>query len=745
MPSAVVMGVSSSVSLGQNPSGKVLPELLAPAGTWNALRAAVGAGADAVYLGGKRFSARQYAENFDDIELVRALEYAHRADVKVYVTVNTLLTDAELQDAAKFLVFLYEHGTDGVLVQDPGLIHLANRIIPDLPLHASTQMTIHNSAGVCWAQEMGLNRVVLARELTLQEITAIAGNTRRLGIDLEIFIHGALCFSYSGQCLFSSSIGGRSGNRGRCAQPCRKPYTMVHGPRDSYDRISSVILSSIPAYCLSTRDLCTYSHLDSLVQAPVTSLKIEGRMKSPEYVATVVRVYRRALDDIRNGSWEPRKEDIRDLLLAFNRGLTAGHLFGDSVMGAIRQDHQGLYVGEVIRYHPSNRTADICLSGETSPEKGDGVLLVSAGGAQQGMIITRPPSRRGPYISISCPDIVQPGTSIYITHRTTLDTTTKGLLEAGSWRQIPVDVEITWKGKQAILKGSISLRTGEEITVTYTSPEIWEDAKKQPLTVDQIERQIKKSGGTPYLIRNCVTWYPGGLFLPIGELNRIRRNFLDAIGHALYERHLPLKQARTEVNHQLSEHHPCEIASMGLGKPILTTYVSSSEGVRAAVEGGSDCICLQGGSDTLQISLPLCLEKGIPLVWMWPRIIREGALEEWISQMPVMKQAGVAGVMVSSPGIARAIRSRDPSILLRGGVDLNVWNYCTIQTYASLFRTVVLSPELSLAQIQDLIRRLSPDSPGCEIIVQGNQEVMISENCPQERIWQREGEGWGLL
>jgi putative protease len=267
-----------------------LPELLAPAGSWEALVAAVSAGADAVYLGGKRYGARAYAENFEEAQLIRALEYAHRSDVKVYVTVNTLLTERELPHAAQFLLFLYEQGADGVLVQDAGLIRLARHTVPHLPLHASTQMTIHSSAGVQWAQEMGLRRVVLARELTLQEISLMAGRLSGSGIGLEVFIHGALCYSYSGQCLLSSSIGGRSGNRGRCAQPCRKPFHLVHGSRDGYDRVFVSPPDYPPSYCLSTRDLCTYQRLDELVRLSVESLKIEGRMKSPEYVATVVRL-----------------------------------------------------------------------------------------------------------------------------------------------------------------------------------------------------------------------------------------------------------------------------------------------------------------------------------------------------------------------------------------------------------------------------------------------------------------------
>ena len=212
---------------GTLPAG--LPELLAPAGSMGALRAAVSSGADAVYLGGKRFSARQYAENFGDRELGEAVDFAHGRGVRVYAAVNILLHDRELPDAAEYLVLLSETGVDAVIVQDPGLAALAREVIPSLPLHASTQMTIRNSAGLAWAASLGMRRAVLARELSLGELETLGETAGRLGIGLEVFVHGALCYSYSGQCLLSSAIGGRSGNRGRATlKPSR---TVERGPR----------------------------------------------------------------------------------------------------------------------------------------------------------------------------------------------------------------------------------------------------------------------------------------------------------------------------------------------------------------------------------------------------------------------------------------------------------------------------------------------------------------------------------
>lgn len=277
-------------------------ELLAPAGSFEALRAAVENGADAVYLGGKKFNARAAAANFGPEELQAAFDYCHIRGVRVYVTVNTLLRDDELEEALAYLEDLYRWGADAVIVQDLGLVNRARQALPDLELHGSTQMTLHNAWDVQRAGELGLGRVVLARELGLGAIREIK---ERTSVELEVFVHGALCLCYSGQCLMSSLIGGRSGNRGRCAQPCRQPYTLLG-------------LEVPGEYVLSPRDLCLLTELDGLRQAGVTSLKIEGRLKGPDYVGVVVRTYRAALDG--------QPFQAQDLATVFNRGFTTAYI-----------------------------------------------------------------------------------------------------------------------------------------------------------------------------------------------------------------------------------------------------------------------------------------------------------------------------------------------------------------------------------------------------------------------------------
>ncbi|MBQ2088305.1 MAG: U32 family peptidase, partial [Selenomonas sp.] len=260
-------------------------ELLAPAGSREALIAAVESGANAVYLAGSQFGARAYANNFDEDGLREAIHFAHLRDVLINVTVNTIVDDTEIPALKDYLRFLRDAGADALLVQDLGVARIAREIIPDMPLHASTQMTVHSLEGVLALQEMGFTRVVLSRELSLKEIKYICANS---DVEIEVFMHGALCVCYSGQCLMSSMIGGRSGNRGRCAQPCRLPYTLVD------EQGQDVLGDKAGSYLLSPRDINTIDVIPDLIGAGVSSLKIEGRMKRPEYVATVVSTYRAA-------------------------------------------------------------------------------------------------------------------------------------------------------------------------------------------------------------------------------------------------------------------------------------------------------------------------------------------------------------------------------------------------------------------------------------------------------------------
>lgn len=396
-----------------------LPELLAPVGSAEHLKTAILSGANSIYLSGENYGARKYAENFSLPEIREAIKYAHLHNVKVYVTVNTLIKEGELKKVSEYLLQLYKMGVDAVLVQDIGLINIINRHIPKLNIHASTQMNLHNIEGIKWAYDHNIKRIVLPREIEMRELKEIVEYAHSLGIEIEIFTHGALCYSYSGHCLLSSLQGGRSGNRGRCAQPCREQYEL------SINKSKRISPKNEGNYLLSPRDLSLYENLDEIVNLGIDSLKIEGRMRSTDYVATVVKNYRKRLNRLRydktskalnrniNESIKKtkkgkkgRKSDLKkiedkekienlkkiqkeenrnseeELGLAFNREFTAGHLIPKNnpmIMNRKKPGHQGLYIGNIHRYNPQTEEIHILLNDNLIhiPEKGDGILIES--------------------------------------------------------------------------------------------------------------------------------------------------------------------------------------------------------------------------------------------------------------------------------------------------------------------------------------------------------------------------------
>ncbi len=531
--------------ISQEPGSKArarpgsIPELLAPAGSWDSLVVAVNAGADAVYLSSTQFGARKFAKNFDDEMLSRAIAFSHLRGVNVYVAVNTLLHDEELPEALDLIIRLYLLGANGVLVQDLGLAEAARALVPGLPLHASTQMTLHTAESVAWAAARGFRRVVLARELTSSDVLSIAEDTGAMGIGLEIFIHGALCYSYSGQCLLSSAIGGRSGNRGMCAQPCRKPYELVMGPSDMFGRPSH--LEAVPTggcYLLSTKDIAVYPDLDKVVQLPVESLKIEGRMRTPMYVATVVSVYRNALDRIAKGVWTPSERDIEDLAMAFNRGFTRGYLLGERhrrLMGRERPDNRGLNVGTVV---PSSAgSIAIRLNSHVVPEAGDGLVSISRDGLEEGIVLTTSPAPCNGAIRITARSAWKPGAEVFLTRRARLVRQAERLakLPFPPGFRIPVDISVRLTADNRLELHATANPVHRFPVHVSVIGEPMVPAATAPLSAEQVKQQLSRTGGTIFSIENMEMVYPGGLFSPIGSLNHLRRRLFLTLEQAIIE------------------------------------------------------------------------------------------------------------------------------------------------------------------------------------------------------------------
>ena len=474
-------------------------EILAPAGNAEAFSRAWAAGADAVYLGYAAFSARAGAGNFSLEELKETIRFAHLQHMRVYVTVNTLLKDAELAEALKLLEQLSLLRADGVLIQDLGLLKLARERFPALTLHASTQMAIHNATGVRWCARMGMKRVVLARECSLEEISRCAQE----GPEIEVFCHGAQCVAVSGLCLFSSMVGGRSGNRGRCAQPCRMTYTF-RGRKGAF---------------LSPRDVCTRDDLPALAEAGVASLKIEGRLKRPEYVAAVTRSYRGAMDAAAEGRFAPADTGEKTALLQiFNRGgFMRGYAFGSEDAAVIFPEsvqHQGVEIGTAEAV--AGGMARVRLSAQL--HDGDGIRFVGRDGAGEEMRYAGKEVSAGGIAVIR----LRPGLKAAAGDRVMRLTDATQLDNARSLKgkEIPIRLRAeAWSGKPLTLTA-----TDGESTVTLQGS-VLVKAENRETTPEEIERSLRKTGGTPFTAA-AVTVRTGEAFVPVSALNELRRRAL---------------------------------------------------------------------------------------------------------------------------------------------------------------------------------------------------------------------------
>ena len=335
-----------------------MKELLAPAGNMEALKAAIYNGADAVYLGGKKFGARKFANNFDDAEMIEAINLVHLYHKKIYVTVNTLVYNDEIEECLNYIKFLYENSVDALIMQDLGLISIVRDLFPTLEIHASTQAHNHNLENIKFLENMGVKRVVLAREVSIDEINKFDTN-----MELEVFIHGALCVSYSGCCLFSSLNGSRSGNRGECVGSCRLPYKLSNGDK---------LVKTSGDYILSMKDLCTAPYFKQILDSKIVSLKIEGRMKSPEYVGFVTKFYRTLIDNYeKNHEINFKPEYFKELKVLFNREFTKGYLFNENnleITNIKSSNHVGIPIGEVIEI--KNGKIKIKLTDDLNQEDG---------------------------------------------------------------------------------------------------------------------------------------------------------------------------------------------------------------------------------------------------------------------------------------------------------------------------------------------------------------------------------------
>ena len=702
-------------------------ELLAPAGSREALVAAVENGANAIYLAGNAFGARAYASNFDREALREAIHFAHLRKVAIHVTVNTIVADEEMGPLRDYLRFLYEAGADAVLVQDLGVARVAHETVPDLPLHASTQMSVSSLEGVRALAELGFTRVVLARELSLKEIRHICAHAP---VEIETFMHGALCVCYSGQCLMSSMIGGRSGNRGRCAQPCRLPYTLVD------EKGQDVLGDKAGSYLLSPRDLSTIDVIPDLIEAGVSSLKIEGRMKRPEYVATVVRTYREAIDTYYAGKgYAVTQEERDDLAQIFNRDFTTAYLEGrpgKAMMSDRRPNNRGLLIGRVTAYDWDRRIVTVKLSGRLG--LGDQVdFWVKVGGRVTATIsaLTDAKGRAveegqaGDTVSFAIPSAVRDHDRVFKVYDARLMERAKETYASGApVRRIPVAI-------------AVRAAVGEPLTVTLCDAEghrgegrtdfIGESARKRPLSEEIIRKQVSRLGTSVYEMKSLHCDIEGEVMVPMSEINEARRKAVEALD-ALRLKEIEAREHRPEPK------FTDRIARPTPKKADFLVAVDTLGKAEAALAAGADGILFGGESYEHRVIAPeeyerawqMAREAGARIDFNTPRIVHDGQQKHVERQLAAFAAFPPDAVHVHNIAMLALVR-RLTDFAIHADYSLISYNKQTLaflKDYGASGAT--LSPELTAKEIRQLAKE-SPLPLTC--IVHGRLELMVSNYC----------------
>lgn len=478
-------------------------ELLAPAGSFESLKAAVNYGADAVYLGGKNYSARAFANNFDNDELIEAIKYAHLRNVKVYVTVNTLLNEKELSNVKKQIDFYYKNNVDALLIQDLGLYYYIKKNYPDFELHCSTQMHVHNIKGINVAKKLGFNRVVIPRESSLEFIKEAC----KQGIEIETFVHGAICVSYSGQCLMSSVTKNRSANKGTCAQCCRLKYDIFDEANNKLDQNTK--------YLLSTKDMCLIDRVPDLIKAGVSSIKIEGRMKSSAYVGYVTSLYRKAIDSYYDNSiYKISDKELYNLKVLFNRNFTDTYLDNsDDLFGQNTPNHLGVKIGDTVSY----RNGNLYIKLIDDLNQFDGIRINDFGCIvnflyKDGLLVNS--GKKGDIVSIKSENI---NGSVY----KTLDYNLEKSINEYSLKKLPLNINIDFYPEKPVhIRSNV-----EGLVFDYYSEITPETALNKPINEEILIKQFKKLGDSCYFL-NDIKVNTGNSFLNLAKINEIRRDFI---------------------------------------------------------------------------------------------------------------------------------------------------------------------------------------------------------------------------
>ncbi|OZV10515.1 hypothetical protein CIW83_19890 [Tissierella sp. P1] len=672
------------------------------------LYAAIQNGANAVYLGGKLFNARQYASNFDFDELKEAVDYAHLRDVKVYITANILVDNSEMENVIDYIKFLYEIDVDGIIVQDLGLANLIREFFPNLDVHGSTQMTINNLPGAEFVYDMGFTRVVLARETPIDEIKYIHNNTP---IELEAFIHGALCVCYSGQCLMSSLIGGRSGNRGKCAQPCRMPSSLI-------DKNGNTIRDWDKKHILSPRDLNTLENLEEIIESGIISLKIEGRMKRPEYVATVVKNYRKALDE---GAKNLKPEDKKDVEQIFNRGFTKGLTFGDFGRDFItieRPDNRGILVGKVTRADKYN----VFILLEEDVNEGDGLEFVTGNGEYKGIKASFY-GKKGTTMKLEKPGYILNDSLVYKTSSINLLNSAKASYQQEKIKR-PIDMEI-----------NINIGDNPKLMIMYRGNMVTalgegkvEKSERVSLTKEKVIEQLSKLGDTTYILNNININLDEGAYLPVSILNLLRREAIEKLDRIVENINHRKPIDEKEYNIKKKSYFKYQGKNMKPDNKI-SVRVNDVEQFNDLDLEKLDRVYL-GFYDGLEKAANKVLNQGKE-VYIWAdKILYQKDLDKLGELISPIKK-NINGISVSNLGSLKYMQDRF-ELNIHGDIGLNIFNSYSLEYLKNIgLGSVTLSPELNLNQIKKINEHSDAFT---ETIVYGYLPVMVTKHCPMSLV-----------
>lgn len=687
-------------------------EILSPAGSYESLKAAIAAGADAVYIGGSRFGARAFADNLQEDKLLEAIDYVHLHGRKIYLTVNTLLKEKELQEELyEYLLPYYKQGLDAVIVQDMGVLQFVKQHFPDLPIHASTQMTITNVLGAKMLEGLGVERVVTARELQLDEVTEISSQTN---LEIESFVHGALCYCYSGQCLYSSLLGGRSGNRGQCAQPCRLPYK-VGGDKDTQ-------------YIMSLKDMCTLEYIPELVEAGIYSFKIEGRMKKPEYVALVTAMYRKYVDlyfEKGKKGFRVEPKDREMLMDLYNRGGSHGGYYhtknGRDMLSLTRPNHAGVPALQVIKSTGKN----VSVKALVDIHKGDVIELPD--GAEN-------------YTFAS--DVREGQTATIITHKKQVFEKQQVLCRTRNEQLISdIHENIIKREVKEKINGKLILSSTDfaKLTVSYgdiivdATGDIAQEAINQPMDVARIEKQMRKTGNTPFEFETLDIELHGNLFMPMQSLNELRRNALEELERRIVSAYRrdggiePSPQKISQYNSEISrESKETETTA------YMHAYVEHLEQFYEAKEHNCirriylDCNAIDNvwNNDSIISLIEEAHEKEKEIYFCMPHIFRKDTIQKYEAHYEPIFGQDWDGVLIRNYESYEFLRTHS----YKGNIvtDYNLYQF---NSYAKSFwlknevESTTAPLELNYRELQDVGVESS------ELIVYGYLPMMVSAQC----------------